>query len=226
MRQFPKYSNTSVLLCDSESEGPCALALARSKTAVIRVGGGELFDDLYRAVIDWNKEHGKKSGHRYEVIGGGAGTVSAVGGWLQGGGLSTGLERLWGVGVDQVLEIEMVLPDATHVKFGPSAWQTREGFLYPQTTEVTGKCNKNVVEDESKWDWQDCTKSISFEDLWFAVRGGGGGTYGIVTAVHYQLHELWDSKVVGINFNQTMALLYAWDEKSADYLVWTLKYEI
>ena len=36
------------------------------------------------------------------MIGGGAGTVSAAGGWLQGGGLSTGLERLYGFGVDQV----------------------------------------------------------------------------------------------------------------------------
>ncbi len=28
-----------------------------------------------------------------------------------------------------------------------------------------------------------------FADLWFAVRGGGGGTFGVLTALKYQLHE-------------------------------------
>lgn len=39
---------------------------------------------------------------RYHVVGGAAGTVSSIGGWLQGGGLSgsTGM-RIWGFGVDQ-----------------------------------------------------------------------------------------------------------------------------
>ena len=39
---------------------------------------------------------------RYHVVGGTAGTVSSIGGWLQGGGLSgaTGM-RIWGFGVDQ-----------------------------------------------------------------------------------------------------------------------------
>lgn len=147
---------------------------------------------------------GKVVGQEYEVMGGGAGTVSAAGGWLQSGGLSTGLERLWGIGVDQVLELEMVLPTGEHVKFGPSEWLQQEGFvdhdgLYPQTVTVTGKCNANIVADESKWQWQDCEKDIPFGDLWFAVRGGGGGTYGIVTAVQYQLHDLWNLYLVTVN---------------------------
>lgn len=39
---------------------------------------------------------------RYHVVGGAAATVSSIGGWLQGGGLSgsTGM-RIWGFGVDQ-----------------------------------------------------------------------------------------------------------------------------
>jgi hypothetical protein len=47
-----------------------------------------------------------------------------------------------------------------------------------------------VHDDEAQWDWRDCETHISFDKLWFAVRGGGGGTFGTVTAVHYQLHDL------------------------------------
>ena len=80
-----------------------------------------------------------------------------------------------GLGVDQVLEIEMVLPDTTHVKFYPTEWEDSEGFLYPKTTKVGGLCNTNVfAEDESMWKWETCKDTIPFEDLWFAVRGGGG----------------------------------------------------
>ena len=40
------------------------------------------------------------------------------------------------------------------------------------------------------WEWGECEDAINFEDLWFAVRGGGGGTWGVVTSLYYQLHEL------------------------------------
>jgi len=200
MRGFPKYSATQIKLCDTSDDDVCKLARARNKTAAVRVGGGELFDDLYRAVIDWNAaaEH-LGSNRAYQVVGGGAGTVSAAGGWLQGGGLATGLERLYGFGVDQVLQIEMVLPDGEHVKFGPSQWVTQQGMLYPQTTKLDGHCNAHVDKDESKWSWVPCRQAIDFAALWFAVRGGGGGTYGVVTAVHYQLHKRWDLQMVFVN---------------------------
>jgi len=191
LRSFPKYSETSVRICEDE-EGPCKLALARGKTAVVRVGGGELWDDAYRAVINFNTRVGTYKNVAYEIIGGGAGTVSSIGGWLQGGGLSTGLSRLYGFGVDQVLEIEMVLADGEHVKFGPTEWETDscKECLYPQTTKVEGLCNANIDSNEANWEWRPCSKDIDFAGLWFAVRGGGGGTYGIVAALHYQIHEI------------------------------------
>lgn len=41
---------------------------------------------------------------------------------------------------------------------------------------------------EGSWEWVECGEEVAdFEDLWFAVRGGGGGTFGIVTAVYYQV---------------------------------------
>ena len=100
-----------------------------------------------------------------------------------------GQERIWGLGVDQVLEIEMILADGTHAKFYPVQWEDDEGFIYPRTTKVEGVCNTNTEEEESNWVWEACSNHIAFEDLWFAVRGGGGGTYGVVLSVKLQLHK-------------------------------------
>lgn len=167
----------------------CALAIARSKTAVIRVGGGETWDLVLKAVSEtWNNDPTKS--RKYNIISGAAGTVSAAGGWLASGGLSgnNGM-RMHGLGVDQVLHVEMVLPEGMHVRFGPTVWDSKAGMMYPHTKAVTGYCNKGDLEDESAWDWQECDEDISFMDLWYAVRGGGGGSYGVITAIYYQLHE-------------------------------------
>merc|ERR1719401_3255568 len=97
---------------------------------------------------------------------------------------------MYGAGVDQVLHLEMVLPDGRFVRFGPSAWDApQDDQLYPQTTEVTGFCNTGDLSDESKWSWSECSDPIAFDDLWYAVRGGGGGNFGVVTSVYYQLHD-------------------------------------
>lgn len=127
-------------------------------------------------------------------MGGGAGTVSPTGGWLQGGGESaSGIDRQVGFGVDHVLEIEMVLACGEHVKFGPTEWESRNGRVHPQTTKVGGKCNSNVSPYEWQWVWGECATDVPFEDLWFAMRGGGGGTYGVVTAVTQQLFRITES---------------------------------
>eukprot|EP00756_Hemistasia_phaeocysticola_P011203 Hpha_TRINITY_DN15097_c2_g17::TRINITY_DN15097_c2_g17_i1::g.123476::m.123476 len=175
-------------LPDTKMTPACKLAKARGKPATLRLGGGERWDEAYRAVDDANYFFKKWYGQTVEIVGGGAGTVGATGGWMQGNGLSIGDERRWGFGADHVLELEMVLADGTHVKFGPTEWTAAPGFQFPKTTVVTGYCNANVDADESKWEWGTCSHSIPFADLWHAVRGGGGGSYGIVTALTYQLH--------------------------------------
>lgn len=97
---------------------------------------------------------------------------------------------MFGHGVDQVLQIEMVLPSSHHVKFGPTKWESVEGLQVPKTLSVSGLCRTNLEEtDESKWVWEDCPEAIPFDDLWFAVRGGGGGTYGIILSMYLQLHD-------------------------------------
>ncbi|KAG7373202.1 FAD binding protein [Nitzschia inconspicua] len=149
---YPKYAiggsltECSTVTPASSSEIPsanqmaCALASARGKNAVLRVGGGELFDEAYRAVsFGWNAQ----SENLYHFVGGGAGTVSAAGGWLASGGLSG-----------------------------------TTGMRIP------------LERDENLWEWTVCNATtVDFKDLWFAARGGGGGSYGVVTSVHYQVHN-------------------------------------
>jgi len=96
--------------------------------------------------------------------------------------------------VDQVLQVEMVLPNGYHVKFGPTEWEdaTADGFVVPRTKVVSGVCRSNPdEEDEEKWIWEACPEDfdVDFGDLWFAVRGGGGGTWGVVTSASLQLHK-------------------------------------
>jgi len=123
------------------------------------------------------------------------------GGWLQSGGLSgnNGM-RLYGLGVDQVLHVEMVIPSGTHVCFSPRDWDDVADMMYPRTTYVTGYCNHGDLKDEGSWNWQVCEDANDFEDLWYAVRGGGGGTFGVVTSINYQLHEHTSFEVVYVNY--------------------------
>ena len=83
--------------------------------------------------------------------------MGAAGGWLEGASLGNGSDRLYGYGVDEVLqlEMEMVLADGTHMKFGPqNGSKGGPGLLYPQTTRVEGKCNARAHNEDCEWAWQ------------------------------------------------------------------------
>ena len=137
MRDYAKYATAdSIVECDESNAGEagdaCVLARAKGMTAYIPVGGGQVWSDVYTSVVD-AAEAGTTS-KLYAAGGGGAGSVGAVGGWLQGGALSTGYERMYGIGVDQILEFELVLPNGSHVKIFPSEWEDVEGYVYPQVS--------------------------------------------------------------------------------------------
>ena len=102
----------------------------------VKIGGGQNWDGVYRAL-----------GSKYNIVGATCLTVSAAGGWLQGGGLSA-LSRKYGIGIDNVLSFEVVLANGV--------------LAYADA----------------------CTNP----DLFWALRGGGGGTWGVVTSVHYKVY--------------------------------------
>ncbi|KAH9944362.1 FAD-binding domain-containing protein [Epithele typhae] len=105
----------------------------------ITLGAGVQWEEAYEAVNAKDRA----------IVGGQSpgGTVGAAAGWVLGGGHSP-LSPTFGLGVDNVLEFEMVSSNGT---------------------VFTANAHRNT-------------------DLFFALRGGGGGTYGIVTKTTYQTH--------------------------------------
>ena len=92
--RLQKYSPSGCIVeCDTGDllEGAfqeaCSLTLARDKTAFVRVGGGEIWDEALQTVsFDWNNN--SDNSQKYHMVSGAAGTVSTAGGWLASGGLA------------------------------------------------------------------------------------------------------------------------------------------
>ena len=87
MHRYTQYSATGIVDCvasmldgsvaDDLSTQPCALSLAKDKSAYVRVGGGENWEKVYFAVRDANKALEQGGGeYKYHVVGGSAGSVS------------------------------------------------------------------------------------------------------------------------------------------------------
>ncbi|KAK3596579.1 hypothetical protein CHS0354_015112 [Potamilus streckersoni] len=95
------------------------------------------------------------------VVGGSSHTVSP-GGYTLGGGHSP-IARKFGLAVDQVLEMKVVVADGSIVDCTADS----STIYYPDGT----------------------VDSTNDTDLFWALRGGGGGTYGIVVKFTYKLHH-------------------------------------
>lgn len=115
-------------ILDDLSNQPCNLSVARGKPAVLRVGGGENWGDVYGAVKAFNEAQPK---YLYHIVGGAATTVSPMGWSFLAGLGGTAVGRMFGFGADNILQIEAVLPNGWHVRFGPTSWEAQEGYLFP-----------------------------------------------------------------------------------------------
>ncbi|KAK3319430.1 hypothetical protein B0H66DRAFT_268676 [Apodospora peruviana] len=97
--------------------------------------------------------------HNVSLLAGSCLTVGAYGGYITGGGHSP-LSSLYGLGVDQVLSLQVV---------------TADGKV------VTADATTN-------------------QDLYFALRGGGGSTYGVVTSAIVKAHPAINLTIAGFTF--------------------------
>lgn len=92
-----------------------------------------------------------------------------MGGYTLGGGHSP-IGRKFGLAIDNLLEVEMVSPDGLLVYVANESG----------TTEINTETGHTFRTSDS--------------DIFWAVRGGGGSTFGIVTSFTFKLH--YDSKMV------------------------------
>ncbi|KAF9236124.1 hypothetical protein BU15DRAFT_50483 [Melanogaster broomeanus] len=111
-------------------------------------------NDTYDAVtlgagVQWHEAYDAVNQYGRMMVGGASvgGSVGAAGGWLAGGGHSA-LAPTYGLGVDNAIEISVVLSTGEYL--------TVNNYQHP--------------------------------DLFWALRGGGGSTYGIVTSVTYRTY--------------------------------------
>jgi len=139
MRNYKKYGEIGEFTDSCGTQVP----------ATISGGGGQPWGELYKAANDDG---------RYMVVGGGSANVGCCGGWLMGGGLSA-FARSKGMGVDNVLQFELVLASG------------------------------DVVTADA------CSNT----DLFWALRGGGGGSFGVVTKVIYKLHPVFQTTVASLD---------------------------
>merc|ERR1719510_2266752 len=100
------------------------------------------------------------------VISGHAAEVGIVG-WSMGGGHSP-LGPLHGLGVDQMLEVELIGPDGSYIVANANG------------TSVKSADNTKV-------------ESIEDNSLFWAMTGGGAGPWGAVTAMTVKLHKPRDN---------------------------------
>ncbi|KAH8929984.1 FAD-binding domain-containing protein [Atractiella rhizophila] len=125
-----------------EDDFQLAGSLKKVGPAVV-MGAGVQFMELYEAA--------DKAGR--VVLGGGCDSVG-VAGFTLGGGHSR-ISPIYGLGVDQVLQFNIVTPNG----------------LYLTVNEIT------------------------HPDLWWAIRGGGGG-FGVLTEIVYKTHPAFENEVI------------------------------
>ncbi|KAI1174422.1 putative isoamyl alcohol oxidase [Nemania sp. FL0916] len=118
----------------------------------ITVGAGVNFDQVY--------SFANQKGVTY--LGGSASTVGASGGWVMTGGHGI-LSRPYGLGVDRVLQFEVVTPDGVR--------------------RIANSCQN--------------------QDLFWALRGGGGATFGVVLSTTSRVEPKLELSVAYISLPAT-----------------------
>lgn len=130
------------VLTDAFTPEGCSASAGKAVT----YGAGQQWEGLY--------EFGEANG--VYLVGGADLTVGAAGGWVLGGGHSF-LSPSHGLGVDNVLEMQAVLPNGTLI--------------------TANRCQN--------------------QDMFFALRGGGGNAFGVVTEV---TSRAWDTQEVQVDY--------------------------
>ena len=118
------------------------------------------------AGVQWFEAFEAAKEHNVLIVGGFSlrGSVGAAGGWLAGGGHSA-LAPNYGLGTSNSL---------SHVRSNSPSFTGVDNVLEIEIVTADG----NLV----------VANSYQNQDLFWALRGGGGGTWGVVTSVTYKTH--------------------------------------
>jgi len=120
------------------------------------------------AGVQWHEAYDAVNQYGRMMVGGASlgGSVGAAGGWLQGGGHSA-LSPTYGLGMAVNCRIAFML-------MGSCGLGVDNAIEITVVTSTGELLTANTYQNS---------------DLFWALRGGGGGTYGIVTSVTYRTYE-------------------------------------
>ncbi|KID83103.1 oxidoreductase [Metarhizium guizhouense ARSEF 977] len=141
---------------------------AKGSGPAVTMGAGIMHWEVY--------SDGAKNG--YTIVGGECPTVGAVGGFLQGGGVSSFHSFTKGLAVDNVLEYQVV---------------TANGEL------IAANENQN-------------------RDLFWALKGGGGGTFGVVAQATVRVYPDDPITVAAISISTSLTNSLFWTEGVSELL--------
>ena len=130
---------------------PNASSATPDGTAIVRMGPALTVSDYVGTVL---------AKHGYGGVIGFCGSV-AEGGFALGGGFGM-QSRLYGLGADNIVKMNIVLADGSLLVVG----------------ESTDKDQSASMED-----------SLQRRELFWALRGSGGGNFGVVTEIDYRVHR-------------------------------------
>ena len=138
----------------------------------------------FGAGVQWFEAYEAAKQHNRVIVGGisARGSVGAAGGWLAGGGHSA-IAPNYGLGALQS-------PVAISSRL-PNQFTGVDNVL--EITIVTADGNHVVANPYNN------------EDLFWALRGGGGGTWGVVTSVTYKTHPSTPFSAAFLTVNSTNA---------------------
>ncbi|KAH0837137.1 FAD binding domain-containing protein [Fonsecaea pedrosoi] len=126
-------------------------ALPYGGVGSVKIAAGSRMAEVYREVAK----------HNLTVIAGGDMSVG-IGGWVLGGGHSP-ISSTYGLGADQILEMEVVTPDGEFVTINEK----------------------------------------SYPDLFWAMRGGGGSTFGVLISVTMKVYPTLPGSLAIFSINTT-----------------------
>jgi len=138
----------------------------------------------FGAGVQWFEAYEAAKQHNRVIVGGISerGSIGAAGGWLAGGGHSA-IAPNYGLGtLNSPVEIKSYSPD--------------------RFAGVDNVLEINIVNADGN---HVIANPYNNEDLFWALRGGGGGTWGVVTSVTYKTHPSTTFSAASLTANSTNA---------------------
>ena len=163
----------------SSSTNNDVTSTASSDAIIVQLGPAVLVQDFIRTIL---VKHG------YGGVTGYCGTV-AEGGFILGGGIGI-QSRLYGLGLDNAVGMRIVLADGSVHYVSSSSSDDDDDVvssielqLVHDTTTTTTNMTSSLTQLQKK-------------DLFWGLRGAGGGSFGVVTEIEYRVHKAEDRLLV------------------------------